>query len=74
MDTTSERATVFGLTKIPEMKVKVKKKKKKISVGHVLGFDALDSDICSAVPSSSSACMYVCLLVLEYVLTVWKKS
>eukprot|EP01036_Dinobryon_divergens_P033147 gene33147-42869_t len=59
-DTASERATVFGLTNIPEMKARSKHllktmKKKKISVGHVLGFDALDTPIENMASSSSGS-------------------
>ena len=67
---------MFGLTNIPEMKARSKHllktmKKKKISVGHVLGFDALDSDICSAAAPSSS-CMYVCMYVCMHCMNVYK--
>ena len=61
-DSASDRATVFGADAARTPVKPEQVKKVKISAGHVLGFDALNNDICTGTPTSP-VCMYVCMYV-----------
>ena len=57
-DSASDRATVFGADAARTPVKPGQVKKVKISAGHVLGFDALNNDICTGTPTSP-VCIYV---------------
>ena len=61
-DSASDRATVFGADAARTPVKPEQVKKVKIYAGHVLGFDALNNDICTGTPTSP-VCMYVCMYV-----------
>ena len=67
-DSASDRATVFGADAARTPVKPGQVKKVKISAGHVLGFDALNNDICTGTPTSP-VCMYVCVCTYVILLT-----